>query len=1518
MRTYLILILISISAFLAAQTTENCSNGLDDDADGLIDCYDVADCPCASVHDCTLEKTRLPRNLELKWSHSSVIANQRTPIVGNLNPWVDDIPEIILTITFNSMGNEWIEIMSGDGSNSATPDKLFVGVNNIGLYQIPFIADLDRNGVPELIITGTDKKIKVFTQYTPGANPPMQLWMESVDTVASATYLSYPADFDGDGISEIYAGNEVFGLDFSNPAAPALKLLAKGTGPNGSIIGRLTSPIAADLLDPADCNGDPDCAGLELAAGFGIYSVDIDPNDGDGMELKLQRDINNTSGQNFGDGYTAVADLNLDGILEVAVTGTRNQQLGVYVWNKTGFWRFFSMGFNSLGTWDGMGACSVHNVFDDRTQGFAEDWPEILVRYDKRVRCFSLHAQMANAGAPFWWSSDGLLIDDPSGKGAPTCFDFDNNGLAEVLIQDETKLYMLYGGSAPFPPGVGANRVITSFPARGNTHLESPVVADVDGDGLTEILAYDFTIINNVGMSTQLVLTPQNPDYSHWLPARKVWNQYNYFPAGINDDLTVPAVQQNSALEWPGPGSGKRPLNIFLSQIPAYFHPDGDPYTPSADLTVEVESAICMLPQFQVTLRICNQGEMPSADTTKVRFYRGGNPFVVPTSNSFGGIFTVSTQAIPPDSCFTYTLNLPVASGNIYAVLNDWGNFPTPLPGGDTLFYRQECDLANNVDVFTMNLSNGLPLSLGPDRVYCAGNTLTLSATPGFNTYLWQNGATAASIQVGAPGLYWVEARDLCFNIRRDTVLLTPGESFQTIQATACAGTFFTYNAQNIPAGDTQQFTFTNALGCDSIVTVVVDLLPQDTLAETRQICAGDSTLVFGAYVQTAGQYSQTFTNQFGCDSLYLIEVQVTTAVPPTGETRQICAGDSTLVFGSYVQAAGAYPQTFSSVSGCDSVHTITVQLLPTPLPTGETRQICPGDSTLVFGAYVKTAGAYPQTFSSTSGCDSVHTITVQLLPAPVPTGETRQICAGDSTLVFGAYVQTAGVYPQTFSSVNGCDSVHTITVQLLPLPAPTGETRQICAGDSTLVFGAYVQTAGVYPQTFSSASGCDSVHTITVQLLPTSVPTDETRQICAGDSTLVFGAYVQTAGVYPQTFSSASGCDSVHTITVLLLPTPVPTGETRQICAGDSTLVFGAYVKTAGTYPQTFSSVNGCDSVHTITVLLLPTPVPTGETRQICAGDSTLVFGAYVKIAGDYPQTFSSVNGCDSVHTITVQLLPTPAPTSETRQICAGDSTLVFGTYVQTAGVYSQLFSNAQGCDSTHSITVALLAEWERHDSLLLCAGDSVLVQGQWIAAPGAYPFLLPALNGCDTLWLVNIQEIQSTAPVWQIQQPNANQSTGTLQITGPAGATYSLDGLQYSSATEFQGLLPGQYRLYQQEQGCITQYPFEVLAWQEEQSDGVYAPNIFAPDAGGDNARFTLFTGQAGQRSILWLQVYDRWGSLVFSGENIAFNAPASGWDGLVQGKNAAPGVYFWQAMILQENGAQELFKGDLTLIR
>jgi hypothetical protein len=1549
------------TGFAQTPAPEICNNGLDDDGDGLIDCFDLQDCPCASDHDCTLQTTKMPLTLDLFWESATGFHNS-TPIVGNLNPWADSIPEIIITNNSSNVGgSDGLLILKGDGSNRNNPG--FINIGTIGnlLFLMPAIADLDRDGRPEVFMVCGDKRIRVYTNYNPAANPVMQLWATSTDTTLLEFSHAYSADFDGDGIAEIYAGSDVFGFDLSNPAAPVLSRLGRGVGPRGEASSRFCSTIAVDLLTPADCNGDPDCAGLELAAGYGIYSVDLDPNDGDGVQIKLQRNINTTSLQAFSDGFTAVADMDLDGIQEVVVSGIRNQQVGIYVWNKTGFWRFLSMNIATQGFVISPGACAVGNVFDDRTQGFSSDWPEIMLRYGNQMRCFNLHP-----ASGFWWSNNTLLKDDNSGHGAVSTYDFDNNGLAELIVLDEDSLRICYGGSAPFPANVNSNRTITGYPCNGVTGYEIPVLAEIDGNGNPEILVNHFLGIAGARLR---VIHPKNPDYSRWLPARNIWNQYAYHVVNINDDLTVPAVQQAGYLEIPGPGSGKRPLNTFLAQRPAYFHPDATPYFPSADLQVKVTEVICQLPTFQVKLEICNLGDAPSADTTKIRFYRAGDPFSAPASNSIG-TFTLSTQALEPDSCYQYTVLLPNAFGNIYALLNDWGYFPTPLPAGDAAFYRPECDLQNNIAIFKMDLSNGLPVSIGPDLTVCGGTTVSLNATPGFASYLWQNGATVSAIQVAQPGLYWVETRDLCFNIRRDSMIIMEGEDFETIQTAVCEGDFFSFGGQDIPAGTTQSFVYTNAVGCDSTIFVKVEALPKDTTAEFRQFCAGDSTLVFGSFVLNAGVFSQTMPNIKGCDSLHTITIALFPAPVPGSETRTICPGDSTLVFGSFVKTAGVYAQNFSNTNGCDSTHSVIVNLLPAPIPTNEIRQICPGDSTLVFGNFVKTAGVFTQNFSNANGCDSLHSITVSLFPAPVPTNETRQICPGDSTLVFGNFVKTAGVFAQNFANNNGCDSTHTITVNLFPAIVPTSETRQICPGDSTLVFGNFVKTAGIFAQNFNNTNGCDSTHTITVNLFPAIVPTNETRQICPGDSTLVFGNFVKTAGVFAQNFNNTNGCDSTHTITVSLLPGPLPTSELRQICSGDSTLVFGNFVKTAGTFTQTFPNASGCDSLHQITVSLfsvptltsedrfvcpgdstlifgslvsspgvyaqsytnadgcdsthfitlslLPAPSPTNETRQICMGDSTLVFGNYVKIAGEFAQAFSNINGCDSTHTIQVNLLPSPVPTSELRQICPGDSTLVFGNYVQTAGVFTQNYANANGCDSTHTISVESVGQYEFSRDVALCPGDSVFVLGEWVRQAGLIQKLVSGTSGCDTLWTIVVQGIVPPAINFQLTQPDAQDPFGQIRLTGGNAALYGLDGINFSPQGVFDGLLAGPYVLYQEFEGCVQSIPFEILPYVEESKPGVFVPNIFAPGSGSGNERFTVYAAPGYVERLSWLRIYDRWGSLVFEQQSFAPNDASKGWDGLVGGQLAAPGVYFWQAMVEYVGGAQELKKGDLTVVR
>jgi gliding motility-associated-like protein len=101
--------------------------------------------------------------------------------------------------------------------------------------------------------------------------------------------------------------------------------------------------------------------------------------------------------------------------------------------------------------------------------------------------------------------------------------------------------------------------------------------------------------------------------------------------------------------------------------------------------------------------------------------------------------------------------------------------------------------------------------------------------------------------------------------------------------------------------------------------------------------------------------------------------------------------------------------------------------------------------------------------------------------------------------------------------------------------------TVNICSGDSALIHGVNQTVAGVYTDTLSSTSGCDSVVSITLSIFPLAT-SNNSQNICQGDSILLGGSFQTTAGVYNDTISggSANGCDSVVFSTLIVDPLPV------------------------------------------------------------------------------------------------------------------------------------------------------------------------------------------------------------------------------------------------------------------------------------------------------------------------------------------------------------------------------------------
>ncbi|HEX2900088.1 MAG TPA: LamG-like jellyroll fold domain-containing protein, partial [Bacteroidia bacterium] len=135
-------------------------------------------------------------------------------------------------------------------------------------------------------------------------------------------------------------------------------------------------------------------------------------------------------------------------------------------------------------------------------------------------------------------------------------------------------------------------------------------------------------------------------------------------------------------------------------------------------------------------------------------------------------------------------------------------------------------------------------------------------------------------------------------------------------------------------------------------------------------LCQGDTLLYFGQQLTTAGSYSHVFTAPNGCDSISGIEISIIPAVSGS-DSATICSGDS-VVFGSQVlQTSGIFTEVFQAQSGCDSTVTFALTVTP-PMTTSISDTICDGDTYILGGQSLTQSGTYNETFSAVSGCDSV------------------------------------------------------------------------------------------------------------------------------------------------------------------------------------------------------------------------------------------------------------------------------------------------------------------------------------------------------------------------------------------------------------------------------------------------------------------------------------------------------------------------------------------------------------------
>ncbi len=344
-------------------------------------------------------------------------------------------------------------------------------------------------------------------------------------------------------------------------------------------------------------------------------------------------------------------------------------------------------------------------------------------------------------------------------------------------------------------------------------------------------------------------------------------------------------------------------------------------------------------------------------------------------------------------------------------------------------------------------------------------------------------------------------------------------------------------------------------------------------------------------------------------------------------------------------------------------------------------------------------------------------------------------ICEGSTYTENGFNVSEAGTYTQNLQTVNGCDSIVTLNLSVNPVES-TNLTAAICEGTTYTENGFNASEAGTYTQNLQTVNGCDSIITLNLTVNPVE-NTNLTAAICEGTTYTENGFNASEAGTYTQNLQTINGCDSIVTLN-LTVNTVESTNLTAAICEGATYTENGFNVSEAGSYTQNLQTINGCDSIVTLTLSVNPVE-STNLTAAICEGGAYTENGFNASEAGTYTQNLQTVNGCDSIVTLNLTVNPV-ADTTIAAAICEGEIYYENGFMASSEGTHTQILQTENGCDSVVTLNLTVYPAYQMGIGAVIHEGETYEEYGFNVNEEGTYTQILQTVNGCDSIITLNV----------------------------------------------------------------------------------------------------------------------------------------------------------------------------------
>jgi hypothetical protein len=245
--------------------------------------------------------------------------------------------------------------------------------------------------------------------------------------------------------------------------------------------------------------------------------------------------------------------------------------------------------------------------------------------------------------------------------------------------------------------------------------------------------------------------------------------------------------------------------------------------------------------------------------------------------------------------------------------------------------------------------------------------------------------------------------------------------------------------------------------------------------------------------------------------------------------------------------------------------------------------------------------------------------------------------CSNTPYLFNNQALTVSGVYSDTLTTATGCDSIAFLDLTVLPIPVSI-----VFASNCNSYYWTQTNTtyllSGIYNDTLTTIFGCDSIVSLHLTINQPSMGTDVVNA-CNSYTWIDGNTYTSSdsTAIYTITGGAANGCDSIVSLH-LTINQPSSGADVLNACNSYTWIDGNTYTSSnsSATFTIVGGSANGCDSIVS---LHLTINQPSTGTDVVTACNSYTWIDGNTYSSSDstaiYTITGGAANGCDSLVTL-------------------------------------------------------------------------------------------------------------------------------------------------------------------------------------------------------------------------------------------------------------------------------------------